>query len=61
MGNVIFKSNNTPKMIKEHLDEDWNWRYLSFNPNITIEFINDNPYKNGIGSIYLHTKISLWK
>ena len=32
--------------IKENPDKEWNWRFISCNPNITWEIIEDNPNKD---------------
>ena len=31
--------------IQENLDKDWNWSWISKNPNITMDIIRDNPDK----------------
>ena len=33
------------KFIEDNPDKDWNWYYISCNPNITWEIIRDNPDK----------------
>ena len=34
------------KFIKDNPIQDWNWSWLSGNPNITIEIIKENPMQN---------------
>jgi len=33
------------KLIKDNLDKDWNWNYITSNPNIDMEIIKANPNK----------------
>ena len=33
------------QFILDNPDKDWDWYYISENPNITMEFINDHPEK----------------
>jgi len=34
------------KFIKDNPMQNWNWYYISWNPNITMEIIRDNPIQN---------------
>ena len=36
--------NITSEFIERHIDEDWDWKALSHNPNLTMEFVTK--YKN---------------
>ena len=42
-------SNKFFKLILDNPDKNWDWNYISYNPNITMKFILDNPDKNGTG------------
>lgn len=42
-------TNITPKFIEAHINEDWNWYFLSRNPNITPEPISKK-YSEGTKS-----------
>jgi hypothetical protein len=34
------------EFLQKHIDEDWDWNELSGHPNMTIDFIKNNPTKN---------------
>jgi hypothetical protein len=38
--------NELPKILIKYPDKPWDWDYLSFNPNITMEFIEKYPDKH---------------
>jgi DNA-dependent RNA polymerase auxiliary subunit epsilon len=33
------------KLLEKYPDKPWNWRWISKNPNLTMEFIEKNPDK----------------
>ena len=37
--------NELEKLLKKYPDKPWNWEWISRNPNITIDIINQNPDK----------------
>ena len=34
------------QFIIDNLDKDWDWDYISINPNLTMKFIIDHPDKH---------------
>ena len=38
-------SNHYFKFILDNPDKDWNWGYISYNPNITMDIIREHPDK----------------
>ena len=39
-------SNHYFKFILDNPDKDWNWGYISYNPNITMDIIREHPDKS---------------
>ena len=33
------------KYIEEHPEKQWNWHYMSYNPNLTIKYMEEHPEK----------------
>ena len=48
-------------IIEKYPNKPWNWYYISWNPNITMEIIEKYPDKPWNWPIYLQIQILLWK
>ena len=62
-GKKVVVSKKFEEFFEKHSDDDqWDWFFLSNNPNITMEIVEkyiDKPWV--LGTIYLVIQISLWK
>ena len=38
--------NELMKLLEKYPDENWDWSFVSRNPNITMEFIEEHPEMN---------------
>ena len=58
LGSYIKNCNLKTDIIEENISKSWNWNHISYNPNLTMEFIEkyiDKPF----GEVYLIIQITM--